>query len=207
VYTGALYNDSGLYNSGFLGEGMRGREVIAVKAHMAAAWKAYTNTTHAFDFEKCVFIMRNPLDAIVSERKRHVGVLLMGRAAWNPLTSHLVNATQVSTPPLSKFQQVYNDRWDTWVDKEIKHWANTYGLVLKFKAAGIPVHTVRHVVSRSGGCLPAVPCPVWPAFRAALCQCVRVELCVVASHPSRYEDLRSDPKAELRTLLPFLGAC
>jgi hypothetical protein len=176
LYTGALYNDSGLRTSGFTGEGVSDRSVVAIKSHLGAAVMAYTGqhpltrrkaaNPVPFDFDKCVVLMRHPLSALVSERKRRVSVRLAGVLALNAPVNRsattnttLRRAAQVSTPTWEQFQRHANSAWEQWTENEISQW----------------VRGRRHTA------VVIVPVPVPVCVRMCVCVCVRVCACACVS--------------------------
>ena len=72
IYTGSVYNDTGLRNAGFLGESIRNGSVLVIKTHHPP-----NNTL----YNRAIVLMRNPLDAIVANFNRiktggnHTGVV------------------------------------------------------------------------------------------------------------------------------------
>ncbi|XP_077996520.1 sialate:O-sulfotransferase 2-like [Glandiceps talaboti] len=68
IYTGSYYSDGSLYSRGFKGELRPWEEgtTIVVKTHE-------TETAHIQHFNAVILLIRNPFDAIISERHRQQG--------------------------------------------------------------------------------------------------------------------------------------
>lgn len=121
IYTGAIYADLGLQKAGLLGEGVVGPEVLAVKAHLHMATRLYNLEGRGkyFPFTKTLFIVRNPFDAIVAERKRFVGVMVKGDARYHAVD---LSETQTSSPAWEHFLSYQNSTWGDWVEDETHQW-------------------------------------------------------------------------------------
>ena len=69
IYTGAVYCDSSYIKAGMIGEGVRTNSVIAVKAHQDPPL-----ANKLMKYNKAIYIIRNPFDAILSEYNRAIAV-------------------------------------------------------------------------------------------------------------------------------------
>ena len=93
ICTGAIYCDMSLRDRGFLGEKVQGGSVLVVKTHGSVSlWtgvntKKFDKRTH---FSSAIFIVRNPLDAMVAEWNRRVANNFRGRTV--KLDSHVKSA-------------------------------------------------------------------------------------------------------------------
>ena len=84
VCTGAIYCDMDLRAQGFVGEGVWGASVIAVKSHDSSSpWEgASCESNGRFCYGAAIMLVRNPYDAFVAEWNRQVTehILKPGRA-------------------------------------------------------------------------------------------------------------------------------
>lgn len=72
IFTGSIFCDEDLRSRGFFGEQVISSNVLVVKTHYPGVGKPkvkHFNPTHV---DGVIFIMRNPLNSIVAERKRQV---------------------------------------------------------------------------------------------------------------------------------------
>ena len=74
ICTGSLYCDRDLRCHGFLGEGIYSGSVLVTKTHKTNNKKAKRNQMNnpRVNFTRAILIVRNPFDAIVSERNRQI---------------------------------------------------------------------------------------------------------------------------------------
>ena len=72
VFTGSIYCDQDLRSSGFYGEQITSSNVLVVKTHYPGIGNPRLNHFNPVNVDGVLFIMRNPLDSIVAERKRQV---------------------------------------------------------------------------------------------------------------------------------------
>ena len=72
IFTGSIYCDEDLRSSGFFGEQIISSNVLAVKTHYPGAGKPKLGFSNPAHVDGVIFIMRNPLDSMVAERKRQV---------------------------------------------------------------------------------------------------------------------------------------
>ena len=72
IFTGSIFCDEDLRSSGFFGEHIISSNVLAVKTHFPGAGKLNREFTNPAHVDGVIFIMRNPLDSMVAERKRQV---------------------------------------------------------------------------------------------------------------------------------------
>jgi hypothetical protein len=151
VHTGGVVEDSGLKAAGFRGGGIMGRSVLVVKAHLMWALQAYNASK--FDFDKAIHLVRHPLDAIVSERKRFVAQEIALNSSLSSAPSRRSTKSQgaaaalvahVSTPTWSQFEGSGNNSWSRWVGPEIREWVLTHKFALAMQDADIPVLVVRY---------------------------------------------------------------
>lgn len=70
IYTGAIYCDKNLKREGFVGEFITSGNVIVIKTHQHLVNISNPDRKHAVPFDGAIFIIRNVLDAVFSERKR-----------------------------------------------------------------------------------------------------------------------------------------
>ena len=91
ICTGAIYCDISLRAQGFIGERIQSGSVLVVKTHRnAATWLgSHINRRMAY-FGSAIFIVRNPLDALVAEWNRKVANNFRGRTV--SLESHVKSA-------------------------------------------------------------------------------------------------------------------
>lgn len=85
--TGSLYCDRDLRSRGFPGEGLTSDSVLVVKTHKAAPFTIDGDTPLVGS--KAVLIIRNPFDALVSERNRQVVWQVNGRISAHMNSSHV----------------------------------------------------------------------------------------------------------------------
>ena len=82
ICTGAIYCDASLRSQSFIGEGVQSGSVLVVKTHGSAAmWlgsKLRRSKRKAY-FGSAIFIVRNPLNALVAEWNRKVANKFRGR--------------------------------------------------------------------------------------------------------------------------------
>lgn len=147
IYTGSIYNDKALRDTGLFGERFHGPEVVAVKSHIGHAPSLENGRLLRF-YNKVIFLHRNPFEAMVAERKRVVSAAI---SFWN---SH------VMTPPLQDFMcgHVYKGSdptkyprtsalsWDEWVRTVgVPRWINTTRMAWGIRDnRTLPVHEVRY---------------------------------------------------------------
>ena len=74
IFTGSIFCDRGLRSSGFYGEQIISSNVLAIKTHYPRDGDPSIGHFHPKHVDGVIFIMRNPFDSIVSERKRQVTV-------------------------------------------------------------------------------------------------------------------------------------
>jgi len=72
IFTGSIFCDRGLRSSGFYGEQIISSNVLVVKTHYPHDGDPSVGHFHPKHVDGVIFIMRNPLDSIVAERKRQV---------------------------------------------------------------------------------------------------------------------------------------
>ena len=72
IFTGSIFCDQDLRSSGFFGEQIISSNVLAVKTHYPGIGKPKFNHFNPAHVDGTIFIMRNPLDSIVAERKRQI---------------------------------------------------------------------------------------------------------------------------------------
>ena len=72
IFTGSIFCDQDLRSSGFFGEQIISSNVLAVKTHYPGIGNPKFNHFNPVRVDGAIFIMRNPLDSIVAERKRQV---------------------------------------------------------------------------------------------------------------------------------------
>ena len=72
IFTGSIFCDPELRASGFFGEKIITSNVLAVKTHYPGIGKPKLNHFNPSHVDGVIFIMRNPLDSIVAERKRQI---------------------------------------------------------------------------------------------------------------------------------------
>lgn len=72
IFTGSIFCDPELRTSGFFGEQIITSNVLAVKTHYPGIGDPRVNHFNPAHVDGVIFIMRNPLDSIVAERKRQV---------------------------------------------------------------------------------------------------------------------------------------
>ena len=72
IFTGSIFCDQDLRSSGFFGEQIISSNVLAVKTHYPGIGNPKFNHFNPSHVDGTIFIMRNPLDSIVAERKRQV---------------------------------------------------------------------------------------------------------------------------------------
>jgi len=72
IFTGSIFCDRGLRSSGFYGEQIISSNVLAIKTHYPRDGDPSIGHFHPKHVDGVIFIMRNPLDSIVAERKRQV---------------------------------------------------------------------------------------------------------------------------------------
>lgn len=72
IFTGSIFCDQDLRSSGFFGEQIISSNVLAVKTHYPGIGNPTFNHFNPAHVDGTIFIMRNPLDSIVAERKRQV---------------------------------------------------------------------------------------------------------------------------------------
>ena len=71
ICTGAIYCDASLRSQGFIGENLQSGSVLVVKTHGSAAmWSGSQSKRKSFG--SAIFIVRNPLNALVAEWNRKV---------------------------------------------------------------------------------------------------------------------------------------
>lgn len=91
ICTGAIYCDISLRAQGFIGERIQSGSVLVVKTHSSAAtWLRSHLGTRAAYFGSAIFIVRNPLEALVAEWNRKVANNFRGRTVY--LESHVKSA-------------------------------------------------------------------------------------------------------------------
>ncbi len=92
VCTGAIYCDRALRYQGFVGENIVSGSVLVVKSHVHTyQWKGEVleylhqgvQSVPAL-FESAIFLVRNPFDVLVSERKRLMALIELGNTTWPP---------------------------------------------------------------------------------------------------------------------------
>lgn len=93
ICTGAIYCDVDLRAQGFVGEGVRGASVIAVKSHDSSApWEessACDGDTDRFCYGSAILLVRNPYDAFVAEWNRQVTEHLLKPARADHQQGHI----------------------------------------------------------------------------------------------------------------------
>ena len=72
IFTGSIFCDQDLRSSGFFGEQIISSNVLAVKTHYPGIGNPKLHHFNPAHVDGVIFIMRNPLDSIVTERKRQV---------------------------------------------------------------------------------------------------------------------------------------
>jgi hypothetical protein len=116
VCTGSLYCDKDLAKNGFRGEGIASGSVLVAKTHRHndATVRRRNVESHDVDksFVKAVFILRNPFDALISERNRNV--LMKNR------NSNVTNSIHISVIGMEHFGS--NVQWVEFVNSKIKQW-------------------------------------------------------------------------------------
>ena len=93
ICTGAIYCDASLRSQGFIGEGLQSGSVLVVKTHGSAAmWlgSQLRRSKRKAYFGSAIFIVRNPLNALVAEWNRKVANKFRGRTV--SLESHTKSA-------------------------------------------------------------------------------------------------------------------
>lgn len=132
IYTGSVYHDEALREIGMHGEDVTNNTVLLVKDH---------GNKKGFNFDeydKVVFLVRNPFDAIIAERKRR-------------LNGH------VGTPPWPTFLSPVRDAdgrrildWERWTDMQMAWWVSMVfrtlggnGIVKRASGVRVPVLTIR----------------------------------------------------------------
>ena len=93
ICTGAIYCDVDLRAQGFVGEGVRGASVVAVKSHDSSApWEASSACDgHAdrFCYGSAILLVRNPYDAFVAEWNRQLTEHLLKPARADHQQGHI----------------------------------------------------------------------------------------------------------------------
>ena len=72
IFTGSIFCDQNLRSSGFFGEKIISSNVLVVKTHYPGIGKPKFNHFNPTRVDGVIFIVRNPLDSLVAERKRQV---------------------------------------------------------------------------------------------------------------------------------------
>ncbi len=188
---------------------------MIAKAHLSWALRSF-NDTGQYTFQKVVLLVRHPLDAMVSERKRRVARKVVERAqsaaALASLPSSVVPdapllvrrsngghaqdaaaaalAAHVLTPSWTDFvgSELNQTAWAVWTVREIRAWTNTLKFAYSLVPSGIPVLVVRWGMRSPWVSLALLTAALW------------------ACALRRFEDLRRDPRRELERVLHFLGA-
>ncbi len=98
IYSGSVYNDSGLRDAGFGGEKVQDSTVLGVKTHAAAGAK----------FDQVILIVRHPKEAILAEFNRR----------------HSVKYEQNQHVGLAPQQEFDTKQWVIFVKQFAKFWEN-----------------------------------------------------------------------------------
>ena len=153
ICTGSLYCDRDLHGHGFVGEGIYSGSVLVIKTHKANTRKVRKRDALRdqgyINFTRAIFIVRNPFDALISERNRQV---LQKRANYNRTTyrnsSHLLTVGQEHFGKVVRHKYISlisykstliyhlyhrvtifvltgtNREWNEFVNTRIKKWKN-----------------------------------------------------------------------------------
>ena len=93
ICTGAMYCDASLCSQGFIGENLQSGSVLVVKTHGSAATWLESQSKRKGYFGSAIFIVRNPLNALVAEWNRKVANKFHGRTVF--LETHTKSAGKV----------------------------------------------------------------------------------------------------------------
>ena len=93
ICTGAMYCDASLCSQGFIGENLQSGSVLVVKTHGSAATWLESQSKRKGYFGSAIFIVRNPLNALVAEWNRKVANKFHSRTVF--LETHTKSAGKV----------------------------------------------------------------------------------------------------------------
>ena len=93
ICTGAIYCDASLRSQGFIGENLQSGSVLVVKTHGSAATWLESQSKRKGYFGSAIFIVRNPLNALVAEWNRKVANKFHSRTVF--LETHTKSAGKV----------------------------------------------------------------------------------------------------------------
>ncbi len=137
VWSGAVYNDKSLRDLGFRGEGHDDSSVIVVKSHIFSVPTLQNLRLKLYN--KTILLVRNPLAAIIAERKRLVVRHNFHRA--NPDWATFNNG--ITWPRADSYRRSAAVNWKDWVDIGLRRWNTTMNYAFDKIGRVMPVHTVR----------------------------------------------------------------
>lgn len=184
LYTGTPYRNGELVGTlGMRGEGVTNSSVLLVLDHCVKGFGDKGPERCLKGYNKVLFLVRNPFDALVAERKRVVNMMRLSKGAGGGLEGGKDprNMTHTQTPPWADFvtrSAAYARPWIAWAPRHMRIWAASARAMLGSACASV------NNVSRVAVAAPNATIPLLLL---------------------KYEDLVTDVTPHLQRALAFLG--